>query len=49
MRRAAISALALILISNCGPRQQGVDRIIEDGIEVVLNHMEPYEIEVKFS
>ena len=28
----------------CGPGQDKVEKIIEDGVEVVLNHIEPYKI-----
>lgn len=38
----------LIIISSffifCGPTQDKVDKIIEDGVEVVLNHLEPYTL-----
>jgi hypothetical protein len=34
----------LNLFIACGSKQAKVDRIIEDGIEVVLNHIEPYQI-----
>jgi hypothetical protein len=34
----------LALMLTCGPKQDSVDRIIEDGVEVVLNHLEPYVI-----
>jgi len=30
------------LLVYCGPKQDEVDRHTEDGIEVVLNHLEPY-------
>ena len=32
---------------SCGSRQNKVERIFEDGIEVVLNHLEPYKIKGK--
>lgn len=28
----------------CAPKQEKIERIIEDGIEVVVNHLEPYQI-----
>jgi len=37
-----ISALALLIY--CGPKQEEVERIMEDGVEVVINHLEPYKI-----
>ena len=33
-----------ILFTSCGPKPEQVDRIFEDGVEVVLNHLEPYQI-----
>jgi len=32
------------LLSSCGGRKSRVDKVTEDGIEVVLNHLEPYKI-----
>lgn len=34
----------VILLISCGPKKEQVDRIIENGVEVVLNHLEPYRI-----
>lgn len=38
--------LIIILFSSfyCGPKQEEVERIMEDGVEVVINHLEPYKI-----
>jgi hypothetical protein len=36
-------------IYYCGPKQDEVERIIEDGVEVVINHLEPYKIDGEFS
>jgi hypothetical protein len=44
MKKIACLALILFLVSGCGQKQKSVDRIFEDGVEVVLNHMEPYKI-----
>ena len=33
------------VFSVCGPKSESVERIFEDGIEVVVNHVEPYRIE----
>jgi len=38
-----ISALSLLMF--CSPKQDEVKRIMEDGVEVVFNHLEPYNIE----
>lgn len=37
-----ISVLSLFIF--CGPKQEEVERIIEDEVEVVINHLEPYKI-----
>jgi len=37
-----ISVLSLFLY--CGTKQEKVEKIMEDGVEVVLNHLEPYKI-----
>ncbi len=44
MRRVACLICAIGLLICCGPKQPEVERIIEDGVEVVINHLEPYEI-----
>jgi hypothetical protein len=31
------------MLFHCGPQQDKVERIIEDGAEVVINHLEPYQ------
>ena len=36
--------LLCLLLVYCGPKQDKVERIIEDGVEVVSNHLEPYNI-----
>ena len=37
-----ISVLSLFIY--CAPKQEKVERILEDGVEVVVNHLEPYKI-----
>jgi len=34
--------VGIIFLISCGSKQPKVDRVIEDGVEVVLNHLEPY-------
>jgi hypothetical protein len=34
----------LCLLVCCTPKQDEVERINEDGVEVILNHREPYVI-----
>jgi hypothetical protein len=36
--------LAFIISISCEQKQEKVEKIMEDGVEVVLNHIEPYEI-----
>jgi len=41
-----IGVIVLIfLFSLCGSKQLEVERLIEDGVEVIVNHQEPYKIE----
>ena len=44
MQRSTCFILMLSLLVCCAPKQDEVERVIEDGIEVVLNHTEPYVI-----
>ncbi|MCK4431274.1 MAG: 6-bladed beta-propeller [Candidatus Aminicenantes bacterium] len=44
MKKLIYLGLILSLFSYCGHKQERVDKIIEDGVEVVLNHLEPYKI-----
>lgn len=45
MRKFILLVLFLALSLSCGPNRTEVERIIEDGVEVVINHLEPYRIE----
>lgn len=36
--------LVFLFLYSCGPKQDEVERIIENGVEVVINHLEPYKI-----
>jgi hypothetical protein len=36
--------IILSLSIYCGPKQEEVERIMEDGVEVIVNHLEPYKI-----
>ena len=42
-------SICLICLScflvHCGQKQADVERVVEDGVEVVINHLEPYQIE----
>lgn len=44
MKRQLCYLVGLGILISCGARQPKVDRVIEDGVEVVLNHFEPYGI-----
>jgi len=44
MKKLVTLVCIVSIFSYCGPRQEKVDRIIEDGVEVVINNLEPYKI-----
>jgi len=44
VKRALCSFMGAMVLVSCGGRELRVDRIDEDGVEVVLNHVEPYRI-----
>ena len=44
MRKVLILALFLMLAFGCGQKEPPVKKIMEDGMEVVINHMEPYSL-----
>ena len=44
MKKLLMLFCLLSLCFYCGPKQDAVDRIIENGVEVVINHLEPYKI-----
>lgn len=44
MKKPICLLLIIIFGSFCGPKQDKVDRINEEGVEVVINHLEPYKI-----
>lgn len=44
MKRLRCSLIAIVFLISCGEKQPQVDRINEDGVEIVLNHGEPYRI-----
>lgn len=39
--------LIVVFLAFCGPKQDKIERIIEDDVEVIINHMEPYKIKGK--
>jgi hypothetical protein len=42
--RAALLSLCVSLLLQCGQKPDGVEKIFEDGVEVVINHLEPYSL-----
>jgi len=44
MKKLSIILCIIPFLIHCGPKQDEVERINEDGVEVVLNHLEPYRI-----
>lgn len=44
MKKLIYLALILSLFFYCAPKHEKVDIIIEDGVEVVVNHLEPYKV-----
>jgi hypothetical protein len=42
MKRIAWCLLAVVLVVSCKEKQSQIDKVIENGVEVVLNHLEPY-------
>jgi hypothetical protein len=44
MRKIPACFLAITLLVSCKAKQSQVDKIIEDGVEVIINHVEPYSL-----
>ena len=44
MRKMAGLCIMMVLLYFCGAKPDQVETIIEDGVEVVINHIEPYKI-----
>ena len=44
MKRLFFLAFTLLLLISCGPKQEKVERYMEDGVEVIVNHLEPYKV-----
>ena len=40
-----ISFFLITLIISCGPKKDKIERYREDGVEIIVNHLEPYRIE----
>ena len=44
MRKLILLSLSISIFIHCGPKQDKVERYIEDGVEVIVNHLDPYKI-----
>lgn len=44
MKKIIFLLISLSLLFQCGAEQHEVERIMEDGVEVIFNQLEPYEI-----
>jgi hypothetical protein len=44
MKKLILLVLILSLLVCCGQEQEEVEIIIEDGVEVIINHLEPYKV-----
>lgn len=44
MRKLLVVGCVLLFLNCCEPKQKQIEKIIENGVEVVLNHIEPYKV-----
>ena len=44
MKKIIYFVFVLLMLSFCGKEPSKVKKIIEDGVEVIINHLEPYKI-----
>lgn len=44
MKKTAVLFCIIIFLFSCGQRAEKVEKIVENGVEVILNHAEPYEL-----
>jgi len=44
MKRLFISLIAICFLATCSDKQTKVDKVFQDGVEIVLNHAEPYRV-----
>lgn len=45
MKRAVFLCLFVVLLTACSSRESRIEKTIEDGVEIVLNRTEPYEVD----
>ena len=44
MKKTMYLILIIFVLSYCGPKQEKVERIVEEGVEIIVNHQEPYRL-----
>ena len=44
MEKVALCIFGLAICVSCGHRQPQIDRVYEEGVEIVLNHTQPYRV-----
>ena len=44
MKKLVCIMLISIITISCAPQKERVEKIVEEGIEVIINHLEPYKI-----
>jgi len=44
MKKLIYLVLMLYLLFSCGSKQEKVEKTMENGVEIVINHLEPYKI-----
>ena len=44
MKEILFLFVVIFVFDTCGPKQDEVERIFKDGVEIVINHLEPYRI-----
>jgi hypothetical protein len=44
MKKLFCLIFGLVVVMSCGTKQSRIDKIYEDGVEVVLNQLEPYKL-----
>ncbi len=49
MKKFIYLVLILSIFFYCAPKQEKVERYMEDGVEVVVNQLKPYESESNFN
>ena len=47
MKKAFCCLLGISLLASCGAKPAEIDKVYEDGVEVVLNYLEPYILKVQ--